>query len=63
MPEKRKSTARDTRQPTKVTLYIDSALLKEFKKVAIDEEKGFSELAQEAFQLYINSHRKSPNQK
>ena len=59
MRRKADKTKIESKQQDKITLYIDKDVLKEFKKLAIDEEKGFSELAQEAFEAYTKSHKKS----
>jgi len=44
-------------QSTKITLYVDKEVLKEFKKLAIDQEQGFSALAQAAFEAYLKSQK------
>ena len=59
MSQKGQKTKTKPKQQDKITLYIDKNVLKEFKKLAIDEEKGFSELAQEAFDAYLKNHKKS----
>jgi uncharacterized protein (DUF4415 family) len=48
----------ESKPQDKITLYIDKDVIKEFKKLAIDEERGFSELAQKAFEAYIKNHKK-----
>jgi uncharacterized protein (DUF4415 family) len=57
MQRKGDKTRTETQQQNKITLYIDKDVLKEFKKLAIDKEKGFSELAQEAFKAYIKNYK------
>jgi hypothetical protein len=43
---------------TKMTLYIDKSVAKEFKKLAIDKELDYSALATLAFQEYVDRHYK-----
>jgi post-segregation antitoxin (ccd killing protein) len=56
-------TDKKLKSQTKVTLYVDKDVLKEFKKLAIDKEQGFSALAQAAFEAYLKSHKESHSQR
>ena len=42
--------------PVKMTLYISKGIAKEFKKLAIDEELDYSQLAEQAFQEFVKNH-------
>lgn len=42
--------------PVKMTLYISKGIAKEFKKLAIDEELDYSQLAEQAFTEFVKNH-------
>ena len=42
-------------ETVKMTLYISKTVAKEFKKLAIDEEKDYSELANLALSQFVES--------
>ena len=42
--------------PVKMTLYISKVVAKEFKKLAIDEELDYSQLAEQAFKEFVQNH-------
>lgn len=42
--------------PVKMTLYISKGIAKEFKKLAIDEELDYSQLAEQAFIEFVQNH-------
>jgi hypothetical protein len=44
-------------EKSKMTLYISKPTAKEFKKLAVDLEKDYSELADLAFQEYVQNHK------
>jgi hypothetical protein len=52
-----KQTSTET---VKMTLYIRKPVVKEFKKLAIDMEKDYSELATIAFQEYVQHNQTHP---
>ncbi|QQS40036.1 MAG: ribbon-helix-helix protein, CopG family [Acidobacteriota bacterium] len=65
MPEQMKSkkdggTRKDSRpakeERVKMTIYLPKEVTKEFKKLAIDLEKDYSELAERAFREIIAKH-------
>jgi hypothetical protein len=51
-------TGRESLDKSKFTLYISSSLLKEVKKLAIDQDMTFSELAEEALSAYLKSAKR-----
>lgn len=53
-PRMAKQTESET---VKMTLYIQKPVVKEFKKLAIDKEMDYSELATIAFAEYVQNHQ------
>jgi len=47
--------------PVKMTLYISKGIAKEFKKLAIDEELDYSQLAEQAFTEFVQNHSYASN--
>jgi hypothetical protein len=44
-------------ETVKMTLYIEKPIVKEFKKLAIDKEMDYSQLATRAFAEYVRNHQ------
>jgi len=44
----------------KMTLYISKGTAKAFKKLAIDEELDYSQLAEQAFTEFVKNHSATP---
>lgn len=59
MAESAEPTTTDNVETVKMTLYISKPVAKEFKKLAIDEEKDYSELANLALSQFVQSRQQS----
>ena len=59
MAESTDSPTTDAAETIKMTLYISKPVAKEFKKLAIDEEKDYSELATLALSQFVKSRQES----
>jgi hypothetical protein len=54
------NTSTSTQEETvKMTLYITKSVAKEFKKLAIDKEKDYSELATLAFSQFVQNEQQT----
>lgn len=59
MAEDANTTPSDQTETVKMTLYIQKSVAKEFKKLAIDEEKDYSELATQAFSQFVSNRKQT----
>jgi hypothetical protein len=59
MAEKADSPTSNHSETVKMTLYISKPVAKEFKKLAIDEEKDYSELATLALSQFMQNRQQT----